>query len=163
MADIAVLDLALFIGATFAAALVAGMAGFAFGLVAAAVWLHVLTPLQTTTLIVAFGLIVQGYSVWKLRRGLKLKRLMPFLIGGALGLPVGVALLRWMPAMYLKVAVGVLLILFSLYSLTRPQLARVTAGGRLADGGVGVLSGILGGTTGFGGLLPTIWRTLRGW
>jgi hypothetical protein len=32
MADIAVLDLALFIGATFAAALVAGMAGFAFGL-----------------------------------------------------------------------------------------------------------------------------------
>ncbi len=130
---------------------------------AAAVWLHVLTPLQTTTLIVAFGLIVQGYSVWKLRRGLKLKRLMPFLIGGALGPPVGVALLRWMPAMYLKVAVGVLLILFSLYSLARPQLARVTAGGRLADGGVGVLSGILGGTTGFGGILPTIWRTLRGW
>src|SRR5258708_36447377 len=68
-----------------------------------------------------------------------------------------------MPSMYLKVAVGVLLILFSLYSLTRPQLARVTAGGRLADGGVGVLSGILGGTTGFGGILPTIWCTLRGW
>ena len=62
---------ALFVAATFAAALVAGVAGFAFGLVAAAVWLHVLTPLQTTTLIVAFGLIVQGYSVWKLRRALK--------------------------------------------------------------------------------------------
>ena len=156
-------DLALFVAATFLAALVAGVAGFAFGLVAAAVWLHVLTPLQTTSLIVAFGLIVQGYAVWKLRRGLKLERLMPFLIGGALGLPVGVALLRWMPTMYLKVAVGVLLILFSFYSLARPQLARVTAGGRLADGGVGVLSGILGGTTGFGGILPTIWCTLRGW
>src|SRR5713101_6299147 len=92
MGDIVVLDLALFIGATFAAALVAGMAGFAFGLVAAAVWLHVLTPLQTTTLIVAFGLIVQGYSVWKLRRALKPARLLPFLLGGALGLPLGVEL-----------------------------------------------------------------------
>jgi uncharacterized protein len=156
-------DLALFVAATFLAALVAGVAGFAFGLVAAAVWLHVLTPLQTTTLIVAFGLIVQGYSVWKLRRGLKLERLLPFLIGGALGLPIGVALLRWIPAVHMKTGVGVLLMAFSLYSLARPQFAKVTAGGRLADGGVGVLSGILGGTTGFGGILPTIWCTLRGW
>jgi uncharacterized membrane protein YfcA len=157
------LDLTIFLAATFLAALVAGVAGFAFGLVAAAAWLHVLTPLQTTTLIVAFGLIVQGYSVWKLRRALKFERLLPFLIGGALGLPVGVALLRWVAPAHMKVAVGALLILFSLYSLARPQLAKVTVGGRLADGGVGVLSGILGGTSGFGGILPTIWCTLRGW
>jgi hypothetical protein len=45
--------------------------GFAFGLVAASICLYVLTPLQTTTLIVAFGLIVQGYSVWKLRHAAK--------------------------------------------------------------------------------------------
>lgn len=157
------IDLLLFVAATFAAALVAGVAGFAFGLVAAAVWLHVLTPLQTTTLIVAFGLIVQGYSVWKLRRALKFERLLPFLVGGMIGLPIGVALLRWAPVAHLRVAVGVLLIVFSIYSLVRPQLAKVTAGGGLADGGVGVLSGILGGTTGFGGILPTIWCTVRGW
>src|SRR5258707_10343316 len=128
MGDIVVLDLALFIGATFAAALVAGMAGFAFGLVAAAVWLHGLTPLQTTTLIVAFGLIVQGYAVWKLRRALKFERLLPFLIGGAIGLPLGVELLRWAPAGYVRNAVGVLLVLFSVYSLARPQLRRITGG-----------------------------------
>jgi uncharacterized protein len=163
MADAMVLDLALFVGATFAAALVAGMAGFAFGLVAAAVWLHVLTPLQTTTLIVAFGLIVQGYSVWKLRRALKLRRLLPFLVGGAIGLPVGVELLRLAPAEALRVGIGVFLIFFSLYSLARPQFRPVSAGGRLADGGVGVLSGVLGGATGFGGILPTIWSNIRGW
>jgi uncharacterized membrane protein YfcA len=163
MADVVLVDLALFVAATFAAALVAGMAGFAFGLVAAAVWLHVLTPLQTTTLIVAFGLIVQGYAVWKLRHALNFKRLLPFLIGGVIGLLVGVELLRWTPAGYLRIAVGVLLVLFSVYSLARPQLRRITTGGRLADGGVGVLSGILGGTTGFGGILPTIWSGVRGW
>jgi len=35
---------------------------------------------------------------WKLRHALKLPRLLPFLLGGLIGLPVGVALLRWAPA-----------------------------------------------------------------
>jgi hypothetical protein len=66
--DGTILSLGLSLGATFAAALVAGLAGFAFGLIAAAIWLHILTPLQTATLIVGYGLIVQGYAVWKLRQ-----------------------------------------------------------------------------------------------
>src|SRR3954469_1260380 len=123
-------DLVLFVAATFVAALVTGVAGFAFGLVAAAVWLHVLTPLQTTTLIVAFGLIVQGYSVWKLRHAIKLPRLLPLLIGSLVGVPLGVAILRWTPVAELRIAVGICLMLFSFYSLARPQLGKVTAGGR---------------------------------
>src|SRR5712672_4467312 len=144
MGDVLSIDLAVFVAATFAAALVAGVAGFAFGLVAAAVWLHVLTPLQTTTLIVAFGLIVQGYAVWKLRRALSLSRLLPFVLGGVIGIPVGVELLRWTPAAYLRIAVGILLVLFSIYSLARPQLRRLTADGRVAERGVGFLIGVLG-------------------
>ena len=72
------LDLALFSVGTFAAAFVTGLAGFAFGVVAAAVWLHFLAPAQVTPLIVAFGLIVQGASVWKLRHAVKFGRLWPF-------------------------------------------------------------------------------------
>lgn len=101
--------------------------------------------------------------MWKLRRALKLGRLLPFLVGGAIGLPVGMALLRWTPAAELRAAVGVVLVLFSLYRLARPQIRKFTAAGRLSDGGIGVLSGILGGLTGFGGILPTIWSGLRGW
>src|SRR5258708_9394353 len=105
-------EIGLFVAASFAAALVAGLAGFAFGLVAAAAWLHVLTPLQTTTLIVAFGLIVQGYSVWKLRRALQLRRPLAFLVGGALGLPVGGALLRRGAPAPMDITGGFVLILF---------------------------------------------------
>jgi hypothetical protein len=61
--DLSTLDLTLFLAATFLAAVVAGLAGFAFGLVAAAAWLHVLTPVQTASLIIGFGLIAQG--VWR--------------------------------------------------------------------------------------------------
>jgi uncharacterized membrane protein YfcA len=90
------IDLVLFATASFAASLVAGLAGFAFGLVAAALRLHGLTPVPTTALIVAFGLLVQGFSVWKLPRALNVARLLPFVAGGALGVPIGAALLRRM-------------------------------------------------------------------
>jgi hypothetical protein len=39
------------------------LGGFTFGIVAAAVWLYILTPLQTATLIMGLGLVVEGYSV----------------------------------------------------------------------------------------------------
>ncbi len=40
------LDVILFVAATFTAGLVAGLTGFAFGLVAGAVWLHIPKPLE---------------------------------------------------------------------------------------------------------------------
>ncbi len=45
------LDLALFLAGAFAAAFVTGLAGFAFAIVAAAVWLHFMAPAQATPLI----------------------------------------------------------------------------------------------------------------
>ena len=157
------LDLAFFLLATFVAALVAGLAGFAFGLVAAAVWLHILTPLQTASLIIAFGLIVQGVAVWKLRRALQWRRLWPFLIGGFLGVPLGVVLVGWANPDYMRASIGVLLIVYSIHGFARPTMKPVLAGGAPADAGVGVLNGILGGATGLAGIIVTIWCGLRGW
>jgi uncharacterized membrane protein YfcA len=157
------LELPLFVFATFAGALVAGLTGFAFGLVAASIWLYVLTPLQTATLIIAFGLIVQGYSVWKLRRALRWKRLWPFLSGAALGVPLGVTILTWADPTRVRAAIGVFLALYSLYAWFRPAVNPVKAGGAAADAGVGFLNGVLGGMTGFAGILIVIWCGLRGW
>ena len=154
---------ALFLAATFAAALVAGLAGFAFGLVAAAVWLHILTPLQTATLIIAFGLVVQGYSVWKLRAALSWGRLWPFLLGAAVGVPIGVGILEWANPAHLRKAIGAVLALYSIYGLARPTMNPIKTGGRPADAAVGFLNGVLGAMTGFAGILVTIWCGLRGW
>jgi len=158
MADLQTLDVVLFAAGTFAAALVTGVAGFAFGIVAAAVWLHLLSPAQTTALIVAYGLVVQGISVWKLRRSIKPSRLLPFLAGSA----IGVELLHWTSLTTLRISVGIVLILFSLYSLVRPQLAPVTPS-KAAGGAIGVLNGVPGGATGLAGIVVTIWCALRGW
>jgi uncharacterized protein len=161
--DGTMLELAIYLAATFVAALVTGVAGFAFGLVAAAVWLHILTPLQTATLIIAFGLVVQGISVWKLRHALRWPRLWPFLIGAAFGVPLGVAVLGWAPPNDVRIAVGVVLALYSAYTLARPTMQPIKRGGATADASVGFLNGILGGLTGLAGILTTIWCGLRGW
>jgi uncharacterized membrane protein YfcA len=163
MADLLPFDLAIYLGGTLAAAFVTGLAGFSFGMVAAGIWLYVLAPLQSSTLIAAYALLVQGYAVWKLRHSLDLRRLAPFVAGSAFGIPAGIAALGWVSPMYLRDGVGALLVIFSLYNLARPKLPEMKAAGRGADAAVGFLNGALGGATGLGGLLPTIWSGLRGW
>ena len=160
--DVLPLDLWIFLIATFLGALVAGLSGFAFGLVAASVWLYILTPLQTATLIVAFGLIVQGYAVWKLRQALDWRRLWPFVAGAAAGVPAGVAVLTWASPAYVRAGVGVLLVLYSLYAWFRPAVKPIAAG-PTADVAVGFLNGALAGLTGLAGVLVTIWCGVRGW
>src|SRR6202000_803013 len=116
--------------------------------VAASLWLYILTPLQSATLIVAFGLIVQGYSVWKLRHALDWRKLWPFVLGAAFGVPAGVALLTWSDPRSIRVAVGVFLVLYSLYAYFRPALKPVTSGGGAADAALGFAKGALSGFTG---------------
>ena len=156
-------ELILFLGATFAAALVASLVGFAFGLVAAAVWLHILPPFQTAALIIAFGLLVQGYAVWKLRRALQWSRLWPFLLGGIFGVPVGAAVLALVRPDQMRPAIGALLVLYSLYVLLRPAMKPLPNVGAPADVVVGVINGVVGGATGLAGIIITIWAGLRGW
>jgi uncharacterized protein len=156
-------EIPLFLFATFAGALVAGLSGFAFGLIAASIWLYILDPVQTATLIIAFGLIVQGYSVWKLRDALDWRKLWPFVIGAALGVPAGVTILTWANPAHVRAGVGAFLVLYSLYALFRPAIAPIKAGGAVADAGIGFLNGVLGGMTGLAGILVTLWCGLRGW
>jgi len=157
------LELPLFLFATFAGAFVAGLSGFAFGLVAASLWLYILSPVQSASLIVSFGLLVQGYSVWKLRGALDWQKLWPFAIGAALGVPAGTTLLIWCRPASVRVAVGIFLILYALYGFFRPSLKPIVAGGRIGDAVVGFANGALAGLTGLAGILVTIWCGLRGW
>jgi uncharacterized membrane protein YfcA len=163
MEDAESFALAIFVFGTATAAFVTGLAGFAFGLVAAAIWLYALTPVQTTTLIVLYGLLVQGYAVWKLRRNINVSRLAPLIIGSAIGVPLGILVLRWVPPGTLRTAIGLLLIVFSLYNLVRPALPSAKQAGRLADAGAGFINGLVGGATGLAGIVVVIWSSLRGW
>jgi uncharacterized membrane protein YfcA len=76
--------------------------------------------------------------------------------------PAGVALLTWSDPRSVRIAVGIILILYSVYAFFRPAL-KFSGGGRAGDAAVGLLNGALGGLTGLAGILVTIWCNFRGW
>lgn len=154
--------LALFLIAAFVGGLTSGLAGFALGLVVSGVWLHILTPIQTAILIVGYGLVTQSYGIWKLRHALNWRMVLPFIIGTALGVPVGTMLLTYLDPAWLRTGVGLLLVLYSVYGLARPVFKPVPSA-TAADVAIGVLNGLVGGLTGLAGIVVVIWCQLRGW
>ena len=84
------LYLPLLIAGVFAAAFVTGAVGFADALILNAVWLHIMPPVAAIPLVVACGVIMHATPLWKLRKKLDFYRLMPFVIGGLFGVPVGI-------------------------------------------------------------------------
>src|SRR4051794_8662921 len=153
--------LALFLAAAFFGGLVSGVSGFAMGLVVSGVWLHIITPGQNALLIVLCGLVTQGSGIWRVRHAIAWRAVLPFIIGGAIGVPLGTALLTSVNQTAVRITMGVLLILYSLYGLLRPALDPVK-GGVPAELGVGFANGLIGGLTGLGGIAVTIWCQLRG-
>jgi uncharacterized membrane protein YfcA len=147
----------------FLGAVAAGGAGFAFALTASAVWLHALEPVHTTMLVVACGTLLHVTLVWPVRRSIEPARLLPFAIGGLIGIPIGVALLTHVDTRGLKGALGLFLVVYGTYALLAPRLPEIRGGGRAADAAVGFVGGILGGLGGYSGVLPSIWTQLRGW
>jgi uncharacterized protein len=154
--------LVLFLSATFLGGFVSGFSGFAMGLVVSGIWLHLITPIQTAALIAGYGLLTQGYGIAKLRHELSWQSIWPLTLGTAIGIPAGVMLLTYVDQLYLRFGVGVLLVIYAVYSLARPPLGPFRIGAP-ADIAIGVSNGLLGGLTGLGGVISTISCQLRGW
>ena len=155
------LNLILFLTAAFLGGLTSGLSGFAMGLVVSGVWLHIIAPDQNALLIVLCGLVTQSSGIWKVRRDINWRTAAPFIIGSAIGVPGGTALLATVDASVIRYSIGALLVVFSLYSLFRPALQPVP-GNVPIELGVGVANGVIGGLTGLGGIAVTIWSQLRG-
>jgi len=155
------LNLSLFLAAAFFGGLTSGLSGFAMGLVVSGVWLHIIAPDQNALLIVLCGLVTQGSGIWRVRRNINWRTVSPYIIGGAFGVPAGTALLTTINQNTLRLSIGVLLVIYSLYSLFRPALKPVQ-GGVPSDFGVGIVNGLIGGLTGLGGIAVTVWCQLLG-
>ncbi len=144
------------------AGFVQGLSGFAFGLVAMSFWAWALDPRLAATLAIFGALTGQVVGVISVRRGFNPRQLWPFILGGLLGIPLGVMILPVLDMDWFKAFLGILLVLWCPAMLFAGKLPRV-AGGRLADGVVGVSGGVMSGLGGFAGALPTLWCVLRGY
>lgn len=91
---------------------VQGLSGFAFGLVAMAFWAWSVAPQLAGPMVVFCSFLGQLLSIGSARHGFEPRLVWPFIAGGALGVPVGAALLSHIDQTALKAAMGTLLLLW---------------------------------------------------
>ncbi len=148
---------------TFGAAIVSGLAGFAFALIASGPFFYLLPPVEASALVLSSSLVAQIAAQLRLRQMPDWKRLAPFALGGIFGLPLGLAILTIVPAGPFRLSLGIFLVGYSIISLCLGEPRQLMWADRKADVIVGFLSGILGGIAGISGALLTIWVSFRGW
>ncbi|QET01951.1 sulfite exporter TauE/SafE family protein [Cupriavidus pauculus] len=144
------------------AGFVQGLSGFAFGMVAMSFWAWAVEPRLAAAMSVFGALTGQLLAAFTVRRKFHWAALLPFLLGGVLGIPVGVILLPMLNVHWFKILLGTVLVIWCPIMLFSANMPRITRGGRFADGVAGWLGGIMGGIGGITGMIPTLWCTLRG-
>ena len=157
------LDLLFVLLGALAAGLMSGLAGFGTALAASAFWLYVLSPAVAVPLILAASVIAQVASVPAFKDQLDWRRTMPMVAAGVAGIPIGVWLLDHLPADTVRMAVGVVIVVYSGFGLLVRMKAPFPGKRPVADGAVGFVGGVLGGMIGLSGALPVIWSQFRGW
>ena len=104
-----------------------GLAGFGTGLTALGFWLHVVSPTSPPWSVLWPG----RSSPSTKRRAVAWQRAWPFLVGGVLGVPFGVAALRVIEPRTLK-GPRVLLVGYAGLTLALRRFPTVSGGGRVA-------------------------------
>jgi uncharacterized membrane protein YfcA len=146
---------------TVIAGFVQGLSGFAFTMTAMAIWAWTIDPQLATATAVFGGMAGQMFGAILMRRDLDLPLLTPLLIGAAIGMPIGVAILPNLDAHLFKVILGAMLTVCCTIMLFADRFPPVRTTGHLPNAVVGFVGGIMGGIGGFTGITPTLWYTLR--
>lgn len=141
-----------------------GLTGFGTAIVAMGLWLYAVSPPVAASLAIICSVVSQVQTLPMIWRVIDWPRVLPFVVPGLLGVPIGTWLLAQIDPRTFKIVVGFFLVTYSAYALARrsPQIGR-PIGGSVADGAVGFGGGILGGLAGLSGVLPVVWTDVRGW
>lgn len=150
----------LFAGA-FAGGFINGLAGFGTSLFALVWWLQILPPIQAVALSLVMSVASGVPGMMAVRQHIRIAQLGWFLAPALAGIPIGLYLLKVVDAEVLKALVAVLLLVFSVYFLTRSTLPKVDGRFPAVDAGLGFMGGILGAVAGLSGALPTMWLSVR--
>lgn len=148
-------------------ALMSGLSGFGFSAIGAlSLWL--LPPKLGVPLLMGLSAANQVMSLGQLKADLKPFKEWwpdgptPYLLGGFVGVPLGLAILHALPTATLMAIFGAFLVLYAGYSIFKPEGLKLKgAGWWPASAAVGFSGGVIGGFTAFPGAAVVVWSGLR--
>ncbi|MCL5061719.1 MAG: sulfite exporter TauE/SafE family protein [Nitrospirae bacterium] len=101
----------------FLTSVIQGIFGFAFVLVGMPLLSFFLNIKVAAPLLALFTVLITGIMTFRLKKKFDFKRVMPLFIGAVLGIPVGIFFLLKFSDNLIKSTLGVVLIVYSAYSL----------------------------------------------
>ena len=144
-----------------AAAFVQSLSGFGFAIVVMPV-LTLILGLQTAAPLVSLtALTVYTINVTRFRRAIQAGEVLRLGLASALGVPMGIWVLSNVEGTVVKQALGLLLLLFALYSVIRPVTSWIPSPRWVYP--AGFLAGCLGGAYNTPGPPAIVYGTLRQW
>jgi len=142
-----------------------GFAGTGTALFSLGFFLLVLEPVQAVAVAALISVLSGLQGVWEVRTEIKENqaRVLRFILPGLIGVPVGVALLRYIDAGMLRLLVAGLLVFYGGYFGFRNGLPKFEGRSPKRDIFVGLIGGVLGGLASLSGALTAIWLSMRAW
>ncbi|MEK3720107.1 sulfite exporter TauE/SafE family protein [Paenibacillus sp. FSL H8-0034] len=154
--------------AVFVGALMKSMFGFGEAIVSMPLLALLPITLQTSVSLIGLaGLTVALLTVFSGWRHVERPVLIRLAVSTVIGIPFGLVLLHLTPAIVITFGLGIFLIAFGCYSLTKKILSRAIERPLLNDRGwvlpFGFASGVLGSAYNFNGVPVVVYGTLRRW
>jgi uncharacterized membrane protein YfcA len=143
------------------AAFVQSLSGFGFAVVIMPLVTLMLGLRTAAPLVAAIALTVYAINVLRFRHAINLAEVLRLAAASALGIPVGIWILSSLDEAIVQQVLGLMLIIFALYSLARPSGHRVLSRHWVYPSGF--LAGCLGGAYNTPGPPAIVYGTLRQW
>jgi len=133
----------------FFSGVVHGLSGFGFALVAVPLLVLFLPPREAIPIVLLFTMLTPFPLLIEARKWLDVKRFLPLIIGGIIGIPFGTYLLLILPSAILKLSIGLAVIPFAIVLLMGYK--KKVKNERMAFIPVGFISGLLKGAVSMSG------------
>ena len=152
----------IFVTGACVAGFVQGLTGFAFALIAMSFWVWILPPQLSAPLVVFASLWCHIISLGKEKKHeYHFSIVIPYLVAGLIGVPLGTYLLDIVQADIFKIILGIFLIIWCPIMYFAPQINLLQKSTPKFDAAIGFCGGVLGGLGGFCGALPSAWVMLK--
>ena len=140
-----------------------GLTGFGTGITAMGLWLYAISPPVAASLVIICSVVSQLQTLPMIRHGIEWRQVLPFVVPGLIGVPIGTMLLSQIDPRLFKIGVGLFLVSYATYALARTARMSEAWGGRVADAAAGFGGGVLGGLSGLSGPPIIVWTDVRGY
>lgn len=136
--------------------------GLGFAIVAAPVLVLLVGPAPGVVLVNVLGAVVALLVLLRVHRDVDLRRVLPVTATALVGVPPGLALARTVPAAWLELVLGAL-VLAALVVTTRGAQGESALAGRVPAVAGGASSGVLHAAAGLGSPALSVYAVLSGW